>query len=79
VPCGNRPGRHQGGRIMRSKNARISGEASSSASRRILSRLFVTVTIAGPVMAAAFAFFRGARLGLKAWVTMRVGMRRYRP
>jgi hypothetical protein len=49
---------------MRAKNALISGEASvsSSASRR-RSRLLVAVTIAGPVIAAAFAVFLGGRFG----------------
>jgi hypothetical protein len=68
VPSGDH--RHQevpGGRIMRAKKAFTSGEASvfwsASSLRRMLSRLLVTVTIAGPVIAAALAFFLGGRFG----------------
>jgi hypothetical protein len=68
VPSGDRPGRHQepGGRIMRAKNAFTSGEASvsSAASRRLsLSCLLVARTMAGPVIAAAFAFFAAPASG----------------
>jgi hypothetical protein len=71
VTTRDRPSRHQepGGRIMRAKNALISGEASwplsaSSRCRIALSRLLAAVTIAGPVIAAAWAFrFRGGRFG----------------
>ena len=52
-------------RIMRAKNALISGEASVSPSavsrRRSRSRLLVALTME-PVIAAAFAFFLGAQL-----------------
>ena len=63
----DRPGRHEelSGRIMRAKNALISGEASvsSSAISRRRSRLLVALTIAGPVIAAVCPFFLGARFG----------------
>ena len=52
---------------MRAKNTLISGEASAIVGflRRHIgqSRLLVAVTIAGPVIAAAWAFLRGGRFG----------------
>jgi hypothetical protein len=53
---------------MRAKNALISGDASwlSLASRRSRSRLLGAVTTAGPAIAAAWAFFLGARFGFAA-------------